>query len=62
LFELAGMALVVAVSPASKLPAQYRQWLEEGAVYIISPVEHKVFLQLERPQAKSFHRCLLEAP
>jgi GWxTD domain-containing protein len=29
------------------LPLQYRRWLEEEVVYIISPKERDVFLQLE---------------
>jgi len=30
-----------------KLPAQYRRWLTEEVVYIITPAEKEVFLQLE---------------
>jgi GWxTD domain-containing protein len=30
-----------------KLPPQHRKWLTEDVVYIISPIEKKVFLQLE---------------
>src|SRR5690606_25508692 len=30
-----------------KLPPQYRKWLTEDVVYIISPVERDVFLQLQ---------------
>lgn len=32
---------------ADELPPQYKRWLEEEVVYIISPLEKDVFLQLE---------------
>jgi GWxTD domain-containing protein len=31
----------------TQLPAQYKKWLEEEAVYIITPVERDVFLKLQ---------------
>jgi len=31
----------------SKLPLQYKKWIEEEVVYIITPVEKEVFLKLE---------------
>jgi hypothetical protein len=34
-------------SPGTALSPQYRDWLDKEVVYIISPVERKVFLQLQ---------------
>ncbi|MCX6567112.1 MAG: GWxTD domain-containing protein [Candidatus Aminicenantes bacterium] len=45
---LSGPASAQAQKKSSKdLPAQYRKWLEEEVVYIITPKERDVFLQLD---------------
>lgn len=51
---LALLAALLQLLPAAadkeliqKLPPQYRKWLTEDVVYIISPVERDVFLQLQ---------------
>jgi GWxTD domain-containing protein len=48
------LVFTIAVSPSPQkkksskdLPPQYRKWLEEEVVYIITPKEKEVFLQLE---------------
>jgi len=38
---------------AKELPESYRKWLEEEVVYIITPREKKVFLQLESDKEKN---------
>ncbi|MBN2266067.1 MAG: hypothetical protein JW775_09670, partial [Candidatus Aminicenantes bacterium] len=48
---LGGLALAVLPAAAQQLsvkdlPPKYRAWLEEEVVYIISPKEKDVFLQL----------------
>jgi len=39
-------AAALALPEKEKLPARYRQWLEEEVVYIIAPLEREVFLKL----------------
>ncbi|MDH4220454.1 MAG: GWxTD domain-containing protein [Candidatus Aminicenantes bacterium] len=34
-------------NPAEELPPKYKKWLEEEVVYVISPLEKDVFLQLQ---------------
>ena len=36
----------------SELPPKYRKWLEEEVVYIITPTERKVFLQLQNDRER----------
>ena len=38
---------------AKELPESYRKWLKEEVVYIITPREKKVFLQLESDKEKN---------
>jgi GWxTD domain-containing protein len=48
LLGLAALAeAAIADTQASRPSARHRKWLEEEVVYIISPVERKVFLQLQ---------------
>ncbi len=44
---LALPAFAVAQKSSAGLPPQYKKWLEEEVVYLISPVEKDVFLKLE---------------
>ena len=51
-------AVAGAAAPQKKLtpkdlPPQYRKWLEEEVVYIISPKERDVFLQLESDRERN---------
>ena len=52
LFSLFLFLFIDSVIPASKievkdLPDSHKKWLEEDAVYIITPKEKEIFLQLE---------------
>jgi len=41
-----------AKTKSSQLPPKYRKWLEEEVVYIITPTERKVFLQLQNDRER----------
>ena len=46
-----------------ELDSQYKQWLNEDVVYIISPEERNAFLQLGyQRRARAVHRAVLAAP
>lgn len=53
LFLFSAVDILASKREAKELPENYRKWLEEEVVYIITPKEKKVFLQLESDREKN---------
>lgn len=49
-----GASLLGTQTSASKLPAKYKLWLDEEVLYIITPVEKQVFLDLASDREREF--------
>ena len=47
LFSLVPPLSLTQKKSPEEIPQRYRKWLEEEVVYIISPIERDVFLQLK---------------
>lgn len=47
ILSLLSLSLLPGKSKVSQLPPKYKKWIQEEVVYIITPTERKVFLELE---------------